>query len=274
VPAPQGLHHDGEELDRLPLTVTEVLGHLVTVSPLCTHRGSIQPVTSSQHPHRVDPGLVTLLRQTLLQQLDLVLVKGVADSMLSACNGTLRSQLPISVDQAHQPHHLSLQLHSIPHNLLHDVTGGSQGSNAGSRGVGLHPPHPKPSHGDRYGGLGLDPLMVLQGDTQLPLQGLPDSRVEPQDEEDWEGTIEFGFSDNKFDKNVEDYFLPFEDECTKLHNCAGRVAGVLSNVRDKVIAPPSYDSRNIVELIDKYGDAHLSDSGWREVDPEEWFADT
>ena len=29
------------------------------------------------------------------------------------------------------------------------------------------------------------------------------------------GTIEFEFSDTKFSKNVEDYFLPFEDECTQ-----------------------------------------------------------
>ena len=95
-----------------------------------------------------------------------------------------------------------------------------------------------------------------------------------KEEEDWGGTVEFGFSDNKFAKNgLLDYFLLFEDECTQLNTCAGRVAGVLSHVRDKVIAPPSYDSRDIVELIEKYGDAHISDSGWREVDPEEWFAD-
>ena len=69
-------------------------------------------------------------------------------------------------------------------------------------------------------------------------------------EDDLGGTVEFGFSDNKFAKYVEDDFLLFEDECTQLHACAGRVAGVLSHVRDKVIAPPSYDSRNIVELIE------------------------
>ena len=40
-----------------------------------------------------------------------------------------------------------------------------------------------------------------------------------------------------------------------------------------VISPPDYDPRSmsIVELLDKYGDAHVSNSGWREVDPEEWF---
>ena len=39
---------------------------------------------------------------------------------------------------------------------------------------------------------------------------------EPMDpeEEDWGGIIEFGFDDKKFDKDVEDYFLLFEDECS------------------------------------------------------------
>ena len=58
------------------------------------------------------------------------------------------------------------------------------------------------------------------------------------------------------------------------HACAGRVMGVLSHVRAKVIGPPSYDPRDIVELLERYGDAHISDSGWREVDPEEWFVKT
>jgi hypothetical protein len=49
--------------------------------------------------------------------------------------------------------------------------------------------------------------------------------------------------------------------------------GVLSHLREKVIEPPSYDHRHIVDLVDKYQDAHISDSGWREVDPEEWFAE-
>ena len=93
-----------------------------------------------------------------------------------------------------------------------------------------------------------------------------------QEEDDWGGKIEFGFSDKKFCKDVEDYFVMFEDECTlQSHNCAGRVARVLENVRDRVIGPPDYDPRSIVELLDKYGDGHISDSGWREVDQEEWF---
>ena len=93
-----------------------------------------------------------------------------------------------------------------------------------------------------------------------------------QTEDDWGGKIEFGFSDKTFCKDIEDYFLLFEDECSlQSHTCAARVARVLEHVRDRVIGPPSYDPRNIVELLDKYGDAHISDSGWREIDEEEWF---
>ena len=98
---------------------------------------------------------------------------------------------------------------------------------------------------------------------------------EPMDpeEEDWGGNIEFGFSDKSFEKEVEDYFLLFEDQCsTHLHSCAGRVSGLLAHVRDKVIQPPSHDPRNVVDLLEKCGDAHISDSGWREVDTEEWFS--
>ena len=47
--------------------------------------------------------------------------------------------------------------------------------------------------------------------------------------------------------------------------------GVEAGMRGKVIGPPSFDPWNIVDLVDKYGDAHISDSGWREVDPEEWY---
>ena len=93
-----------------------------------------------------------------------------------------------------------------------------------------------------------------------------------QEEDDWGGTIQFGFSDKTFDKDIEDYFAMFEDECSiQSHYCAGRVARVLDHVRGMVIGPPDYDPRSIVGLLDKYGDAHVSNSGWREVDPEEWF---
>ena len=53
----------------------------------------------------------------------------------------------------------------------------------------------------------------------------------------------------------------FEDECTQSHACAGRVMGVLSHFKGKVLEPPSYDPRNIVDLIEKYRDAHISDGG-------------
>ena len=92
-------------------------------------------------------------------------------------------------------------------------------------------------------------------------------------EEDWGGKLEFGFSDKNFPKDFEDYFLLMEDECsTQSHSCAGRVMGVLFDMRDKVLKPPSYDPRNVVDLLDKYRDAHISDMGWREVDTEEWNA--
>ena len=92
-----------------------------------------------------------------------------------------------------------------------------------------------------------------------------------EEEDDWGGKLEFGFSENNFPKEIEDYFLLFEDKCSQSHICAGRVMGVLSHFRKHVIEPPSYDPRNIVDLLDKYRDAHIS--GWREVDPEEWVAD-
>ena len=92
-------------------------------------------------------------------------------------------------------------------------------------------------------------------------------------EDDWGGRLEFGYNDKAFPKDFEDYFLMFEDECTtQSHACAGRVRSVLFDKRDKVLQPPKYDPRNIVALIDKYKDAHILDSGWREVDTEEWMA--
>jgi hypothetical protein len=90
-----------------------------------------------------------------------------------------------------------------------------------------------------------------------------------QEEVDCGGRLEFGFSDANFPKDVEDYFFIFEDECNQSHSCAG----VLSHIRKKVVKPPDYDPRNIKNLVDKYRDAHISDSGWREVDPEKWFLD-
>ena len=92
-----------------------------------------------------------------------------------------------------------------------------------------------------------------------------------REEQDWGGKLEFGYSDNTFSKEIGDYFLLMEDECTIHSNhCAARVSSVVSNMRNSVLQPPSYDQRNIVDLLDRYGDAHIIDMGWREVDVEEW----
>ena len=66
-------------------------------------------------------------------------------------------------------------------------------------------------------------------------------------------------------------FLPFEDNCTLSHSCAGRVMGVLAHIRDKVVKAPEHDPRKIVDLVERYGDVHISDFGWREVNREEWY---
>ena len=42
--------------------------------------------------------------------------------------------------------------------------------------------------------------------------------------------------------------------------------GVFEDVREKAIMAPDYDPRNIVDLVERYGDAHISDCGCREVD--------
>jgi hypothetical protein len=52
------------------------------------------------------------------------------------------------------------------------------------------------------------------------------------------------YSENVFPNDVEDYFLMFEDQCTQSHACAGKVRGVLSHIRKKLIDPPSYDQRS------------------------------
>ena len=53
-----------------------------------------------------------------------------------------------------------------------------------------------------------------------------------------------------------------EDECSQSQACAGKVMGFLSHLRDKALLPPSFDHRNIVDLINKNRDAHIGDSGW------------
>ena len=38
-----------------------------------------------------------------------------------------------------------------------------------------------------------------------------------KDEDDWGGRLEFGFIENNFSNDVEDYFLLFKDQCTQSH---------------------------------------------------------
>ena len=85
-----------------------------------------------------------------------------------------------------------------------------------------------------------------------------DIRIE---EEDLSGRIEFGFKDDKFDMNIEEYFLKFEDKCsTQSHkNCLGRIKAVCSDKKDLAWTP-----RNLIDLLEKYADAHVIDKGWRE----------
>ena len=82
--------------------------------------------------------------------------------------------------------------------------------------------------------------------------------------------IEFGFSENNFSNQVEDYFLLFEDECSLLHHCVGRVKGVRLDMLGLLLPPPSWDDRDIADNLAKVGDGCISDTGWREVDIEEW----
>ena len=44
--------------------------------------------------------------------------------------------------------------------------------------------------------------------------------------------------DKKFPHEVEEYFLPFEDNCSLSFSCAGRVTGVLEHAREKVLKAP------------------------------------
>ena len=64
-----------------------------------------------------------------------------------------------------------------------------------------------------------------------------------------------------FKAYLEDYFLLFEDKCSLAHTGAGRVMGYLSHPREKVVGTPHYNPRSIVDILDKYRDGHISDSG-------------
>ena len=79
------------------------------------------------------------------------------------------------------------------------------------------------------------------------------------EEEDVCGRIEFGFQDNKFDMDIEEYFIKFEDKCSQSHSCLGRIRAVSSDRKDLAWTP-----RNIIDLLEKYGDGHVIDRGWRE----------
>ena len=52
-----------------------------------------------------------------------------------------------------------------------------------------------------------------------------------------------------------DYFRKFEDE-SSIQSHAWRVSGLLKHVSHRVIRPPIYDPRSIVDLLEKFGDAH------------------
>ena len=93
-----------------------------------------------------------------------------------------------------------------------------------------------------------------------------------REEQDWGGRLEFMFNKKYFPKEIEDYFLLMEDECSTLGHLGflARVKSVAFDMRKSLLRPPDYDPRSIVDLVDKYGDAHVLDSGWREVDTDEW----
>ena len=46
--------------------------------------------------------------------------------------------------------------------------------------------------------------------------------------------------------------------------------GVRLDRLGNLLPHPSWDDRNISENLSKIGDGCVTDSGWREVDPEEW----
>ena len=71
-----------------------------------------------------------------------------------------------------------------------------------------------------------------------------------QKEKDWGGTIEFGFEDKKFSREVKEYFYHLRTIAQFSHSCAGRVMGVLEHVRDNVVKPPTHDPRNILDLVE------------------------
>ena len=78
------------------------------------------------------------------------------------------------------------------------------------------------------------------------------------------GRLEFGFKDKDFPKSFDGYFLKFEELCTsKSHTCRGRVMGVVIGMRARV----KHDCKYLLDLVEKFGDAHILDSGWIEAAP-------
>ena len=41
-------------------------------------------------------------------------------------------------------------------------------------------------------------------------------------------------------------------------------------MRGGLLPPPSWIDRNVSELLVRVGDGCISDSGWREIEPDEW----
>ena len=78
------------------------------------------------------------------------------------------------------------------------------------------------------------------------------------------GRLEFGFKDKDFPKTFDDYFHKFGEICTsQSHKCRGRVMGVVSGMRERV----KHDCKYLLDLVEKFGDAHILDSGWIEAAP-------
>ena len=87
--------------------------------------------------------------------------------------------------------------------------------------------------------------------------------------EDRGGRIKFGFKEKEFSKDIDDFFLQFEDECSLPHKCFGRIKSVSFEMRNLEVEPD--DAMNIIGLIEKYSDGHVIDSGCRVVGEKEWF---
>ena len=78
------------------------------------------------------------------------------------------------------------------------------------------------------------------------------------------GRLEFGFKDKDFPKSFDGYFHKYGEMCTsQSHKCRGRVKGVVIGMGERV----KHDSKYLLDLIEKFGDAHILDSGWIEAAP-------